>query len=110
MSGKKSSENYQVVWLIRRLFRALAQKAAENLQQHELSVADRAVMEFLYPQQRLSVPVTSARPFMSSVNGAGSCLQLSSPQTRRRSIDCFPVLHYGTGTPPDAHLSRCSEN
>jgi DNA-binding MarR family transcriptional regulator len=50
------SESYQVIWLIRRLFRALGQKSNENLAQFGISVADRAVMEFLYPDRILSVP------------------------------------------------------
>jgi DNA-binding MarR family transcriptional regulator len=61
MTSKTSSENYQLVWLVRRLFRALAQKASESLGQHQLSVADRAVMEFLYPQEQLSVPEIASR-------------------------------------------------
>jgi DNA-binding MarR family transcriptional regulator len=61
MTNKTANENYQVVWLVRRLFRALAQKATENLGQYELSVADRAVMEFLYPQKQLSVPEIASR-------------------------------------------------
>jgi DNA-binding MarR family transcriptional regulator len=61
MIGKSKNENYQVVWLIRRLFRALAQKANESLGQHKLSAADRAVMEFLYPSEALSVPEIASR-------------------------------------------------
>jgi len=61
MVRKISNENYQVVWLVRRLFRALAQKAGENLGQYELTVADRAVMEFLYPHEQLSVPEIASR-------------------------------------------------
>ena len=61
MVRKISNENYQVVWLVRRLFRALAQKASENLGQYELTVADRAVMEFLYPHEQLSVPEIASR-------------------------------------------------
>jgi DNA-binding MarR family transcriptional regulator len=61
MTMKTTDENYQVVWLVRRLFRALAQKASENLGQYKLTVADRAVMEFLYPQEQLSVPEIAAR-------------------------------------------------
>jgi DNA-binding MarR family transcriptional regulator len=61
MTNKTTNENYQVVWLVRRLFRALAQKASENLGQYQLSVADRAVMEFLYPQEQLSVPEIASR-------------------------------------------------
>jgi hypothetical protein len=56
MVKKVTNENYEVVWLVRRLFRALAQKASENLGHYELTVADRAVMEFLYPHEQLSVP------------------------------------------------------
>ena len=61
MTNKSANDNYQVVWLVRRLFRALAQKANENLGQYQLSVADRAVMEFLYPQEQLSVPEIASR-------------------------------------------------
>jgi DNA-binding MarR family transcriptional regulator len=56
MSEAIESDQYQVIWLIRRLFRALAQKSSENLEGFGISVADRAVMEFLYPDKRLSVP------------------------------------------------------
>lgn len=56
MSKFAESEPYQVIWLIRRLFRALSQKANENLEGFGISVADRAVMEFLYPGKMLSVP------------------------------------------------------
>jgi hypothetical protein len=47
MSRAIESEPYQVIWLIRRLFRALAQRSNENLEGFGISVADRAVMEFL---------------------------------------------------------------
>ena len=56
MSSVAESESYQVIWLIRRLFRALSQKSSENLEGFGISVADRAVMEFLYPGKALSVP------------------------------------------------------
>ena len=61
MVRKTTDENYQVVWLVRRLFRALAHKANENLRLYELTVADRAVMEFLYPHEQLSVPEIASR-------------------------------------------------
>lgn len=61
MTDKTNNENYQVVWLVRRLFRAMAQKANENLGQHKLTTADRAVMEFLYPHEQLSVPEIASR-------------------------------------------------
>jgi DNA-binding MarR family transcriptional regulator len=56
MSKAAESEQYQVIWLIRRLFRALSQKSSGNLEGFGISVADRAVMEFLYPEKMLSVP------------------------------------------------------
>ena len=53
--------DYQIVWLVRRLFRALAQKSGENLQDLGITVADRAVMEFLHPNEKLSVPEIAER-------------------------------------------------
>ena len=52
---------YEVTWLIRRLFRAMAQVADQYLKAHGLSVADRAVLEFLYPDEALSVPGIASR-------------------------------------------------
>jgi DNA-binding MarR family transcriptional regulator len=52
---------YQIVWLTRRLFRALAQKSDDSLQDLGVSVADRAVMEFLHPDENLSVPDIAER-------------------------------------------------
>lgn len=52
----KDSDRYQVIWLIRRLFRALGQASDELLKPRGFSAADRAVMEFLYPDEALSVP------------------------------------------------------
>lgn len=61
MTSETRKENYQVIWLVRRLFRALAQKAGEHLNQYNLTVADRATMEFLYPHEQLSVPEIASR-------------------------------------------------
>jgi len=47
---------YETTWLVRRLFRALAQHADDYLQEYGLSAADRAVMEFLHPDKELTVP------------------------------------------------------
>ncbi|SFK27629.1 hypothetical protein SAMN05216302_100360 [Nitrosomonas aestuarii] len=51
MTETNEKELYQIIWLIRRLFRALAQQSSENLEDYGISVADRAVMEFLYHQK-----------------------------------------------------------
>jgi len=56
MSNSPENPGYEVIWLVRRLFRALAATADSYLKDDELTAADRAVMEFLYPEERLSVP------------------------------------------------------
>jgi len=43
------------------LFRALAEKSGENLQSFGITAAERAVMEFLYPEEHLSVPEIAER-------------------------------------------------
>ena len=47
---------YETTWLVRRLFRAMAKAADEYLADSELTAADRAVMEFLFPGLSRSVP------------------------------------------------------
>jgi DNA-binding MarR family transcriptional regulator len=61
MSTKRAERAYEITWLIRRLFRAMAAAADRYLADSELSAADRAVMEFLYPQRQLSVPDIARR-------------------------------------------------
>ena len=56
MAESTAKSNYEVIWLVRRLFRSLADTADRYLKDDELTAADRAVMEFLYPDERLSVP------------------------------------------------------
>jgi DNA-binding MarR family transcriptional regulator len=52
---------YETTWLIRRLFRAMASMADEYLQSAGLTAADRAVMEFLFPDNKLTVPEIATR-------------------------------------------------
>jgi DNA-binding MarR family transcriptional regulator len=52
---------YKVTWLVRRLFRAMAESADSYLGNNGLTAADRAVMEFLYPDTRLTVPDIARR-------------------------------------------------
>lgn len=61
MPAALNDERYEIIWLVRRLFRALAHKSGENLEGKGISVADRAVMEFLHPDAMLSVPEIAAR-------------------------------------------------
>ena len=55
------SREYEVIWLIRRLFRAMARVADGYLGAHGLTAADRAVLEFLYPDAALAVPEIASR-------------------------------------------------
>ena len=61
MPLKTENDRYQIILLVRRLFRALSLKSNENLEQFGVSVANRAVMEFLYPDNSLTVPEIAER-------------------------------------------------
>jgi DNA-binding MarR family transcriptional regulator len=56
-----TTDPYEITWLIRRLFRAMAQHANQSLAEQGISAADRAVLEFLYPDKSLSVPEIAHR-------------------------------------------------
>lgn len=96
------SPQYEVVWLIRRLFRALAQLADGYLQAHGLSAADRAVLEFLYADAALSVPEIAARYQVSrqhiqvTVNALLEDGFLESrPNPRHKRSPLFALTHVG---------------
>ena len=61
MKDHKETDAYQITWLIRRLFRAMAAKAGDYLTDLGVTAAERAVMEFLYPDARLTVPDLARR-------------------------------------------------
>ena len=61
MPQQNIDKAYEVTWLIRRLFRAMGAQADDYLADSGLSAADRAVMEFLYPEEALSVPDIARR-------------------------------------------------
>jgi DNA-binding MarR family transcriptional regulator len=61
MPTKRITQSYEVTWLIRRLFRAMGARADQYLADAELTAADRAVMEFLYPHESMSVPELARR-------------------------------------------------
>jgi len=61
MPQQNTDSAYEVTWLIRRLFRAMGAQADDYLADSGLSAADRAVMEFLYPEDELSVPDIARR-------------------------------------------------
>ena len=58
---RDDSDAYQITWLIRRLFRAMGQTANERLSERGLTAADRAVLEFLFEADGLTVPQIAAR-------------------------------------------------
>jgi DNA-binding MarR family transcriptional regulator len=62
MTARTADEDcYEITWLIRRLFRAMAARAEDHVQAEGISVADRAVLEFLSGGEALAVPTIAAR-------------------------------------------------
>jgi DNA-binding MarR family transcriptional regulator len=58
---KIDGDAYRITWLIRRLFRVMGQVAAGYLEDLDVTSTDRAVMELVYPDKRLSVPDIARR-------------------------------------------------
>jgi DNA-binding MarR family transcriptional regulator len=61
----QESDEYEVTWLVRRLFRAMADTADEYLAEFGITAADRAVLEFLSDGKPLTVPQIAARYHVS---------------------------------------------
>ncbi len=61
MADTRNKRAYEITWLIRRLFRSMSQEADRYLHESGLTAADRAVMEFLYPDSELTVPAIADR-------------------------------------------------
>jgi DNA-binding MarR family transcriptional regulator len=61
MAHKQNNDSYEITWLIRRLFRAMAQNTNHRLAKFDVTAADRAVLEFLYPDKALAVPEIASR-------------------------------------------------
>ena len=96
------STQYAITWLIRRLFRAMAQLADTYLQAHGLTAADRAVLEFLYPDAELPVPEIATRYQVSrqhiqvTVNALCEDGFLESrPNPRHKRSPLFALTHVG---------------
>lgn len=64
-SRKESSDAYQITWLIRRVFRSMSHVSGRRLGAYGLTPADRALMEFLYPDNSLSVPAIAEKYHVS---------------------------------------------
>lgn len=106
----RSDKAYEVTWLIRRLFRAMAATADEYLAEAELSAADRAVMEFLYPDHALSVPDIARRYTVSrqhvqvTVNSLVTRgLLRSSPNPQHKRSRLIRLSSLGRDTFADIH-------
>jgi len=56
-----TADAYEITWLVRRLFRAMASRSNASLQNLGITAADRAVLEFLHAEDSLSVPEIAAR-------------------------------------------------
>jgi len=95
MPQQNTDRAYEVTWLIRRLFRAMGAQADDYLADTGLSAADRAVMEFLYPEEELSVPDIARRYDVSrqhvqmTVNGLvskGLVRSIPNPKHKRSRL------------------------
>ena len=98
MANTRNKRAYEVTWLIRRLFRAMSQEADRYLKNSGLTAADRAVMEFLYPDEKLTVPAIADRYDVSRqhvqvvANGLqekGLLLPEPNPKHKRSSLLCL---------------------
>ena len=98
MANTRNKKAYEVTWLIRRLFRAMSQQADRYLKESGLTAADRAVMEFLYPDEKLTVPAIADRYDVSRqhvqvvANGLqekGLLLLEPNPKHKRSSLLCL---------------------
>lgn len=90
-----NSDAYKVTWLIRRLFRAMADAANAYLRDAGLTAADRAILEFLHPDAALTVPEIARRYQVSrqhvqvTINGLldkGLVRSTVNPQHKRSSL------------------------
>jgi len=61
MTDSHKTDAYQITWLVRRLFRAMGDKADSYLKPLGITAADRAILEFLYPDKVLTVPEIARR-------------------------------------------------
>lgn len=95
MNPANRNKAYEVTWLIRRAFRAMAAVADRYLAESGLCAAERAVMEFLYPDTALSVPAIARRHDVSrqhvqvTVNGLldkGLVTRVENPRHRRSRL------------------------
>ncbi len=56
VSETNNFRQYQTIWLIRHAFQAMGEVASDYLADHGITSCERAFMEFLHPDAKLSVP------------------------------------------------------
>jgi DNA-binding MarR family transcriptional regulator len=95
MTDFRQSDAYQITWQVRRLFRAMATTANAYLEPLGITAADRAILEFLFPDGALTVPEIARRFNVSrqhvqvTVNGLlerGFVTQKENPAHKRSSL------------------------
>jgi DNA-binding MarR family transcriptional regulator len=126
MSTDRSTQSYEVTWLIRRLFRAMGARADQYLADAKLTAADRAVMEFLYPEASMSVPEIARRYEVSrqhiqtTVNALlakGLLRSVDNPRHRRSRLirlsslgrECFEEIRRNEGEEISALFADISD-
>jgi DNA-binding MarR family transcriptional regulator len=109
MATTRNEKAYEITWMVRRLFRSMAETADGYLRDSGLTAADRAVMEFLFPDHALSVPEIARRYKVSrqhvqvTVNGLiekGLVRSTENPRHKRSRLirlsslgrDCFDEI------------------
>jgi DNA-binding MarR family transcriptional regulator len=95
MTNPNPDSRYQVIWLIRRLFRVMGSVADDYLKDDQLTAAHRAVMEFLYPGEQLSVPAIAGKYHVSrqhvqvivnELRASGLIEALPNPRHKRSAL------------------------
>ena len=121
-----NEHSYEITWLVRRVFRGMAQAADRYLQDSGLSAADRAVMEFLYPGETLYVPDIARRYQVSrqhvpdTVNGLiqrGLLRSVDNPKHKRSRLirlsalgrECFAEIRRNESAAVDELFSGISD-
>ena len=56
MTKLEKDDIYEVTWLIRRAYRLMGVRVDQYLTDLNISACDRSVMDYLYPNRKLSVP------------------------------------------------------
>jgi len=126
VTENRTDNAYEITWLIRRLFRAMASMADQYLAESDLTAADRAVLEFLFPTQECSVPEIARRYDVSrqhiqvTVNGLlkrGLLRSGANPRHKRSRLirlstlgrECFAEIRHNESAVIDEWFTDISD-